>query len=106
MPATPAGHGVVGWVSGGVVALVLLILVFWFIGTYDRLVRLRNECDRSWSNIAVLLHQRHDMIPNLVETVKGYADHGSDIFEKIAEARGAASNARAMGDVAEISHAE
>lgn len=93
-------------VCGGIGLIGGLIIVLWFIGTYNRLVRLRNETDRSWSNIDVLLKQRYDMIPNLVETVKGLADHESGIFEDITNARAAASNARAVGNIAELSQAE
>lgn len=88
----------------GVVVLVLILL--WYVSTYNRLVRIRNECDRAWSNIDVLLQQRYDMLPNLVNTVKGYADHESEIWTQFAEARQMASNARASGDVGALGRAE
>ena len=56
---------------GVIVGIVLVVLVLiWYVMTYNRLVRMRNECDRAWSNIDVLLQQRYDMLPNLVNTVR------------------------------------
>ena len=71
------------WVIIGIVVLLLLI----FGGTYNRLVALRNRIDNAWSQIGVQLKRRYDLIPNLVNTVKGYAAHEKEIFEKVAEAR-------------------
>jgi LemA protein len=92
------------YVIAGIVFAVLIAL--WYVMTYNRLVRMRNECDRAWSNIDVLLQQRYDMLPNLVNTVKGYAKHEREIFEQFAEARQMASNARAAGDVGGVGVAE
>ena len=92
------------YVIAGIVVGVLLVL--WYVTTYNRLIRMRNECDRAWSNIDVLLQQRYDMLPNLVNTVKGYAKHEREIFEQFAEARQMASNARAAGDVGGVGVAE
>lgn len=91
-------------VFGGIVLAVLV--VFWYVSTYNRLIRMRNECDRAWSNIDVLLQQRYDMLPNLVNTVKGYAEHESSIFEEFAKARQMASSARSSGDVSAVGRAE
>jgi len=77
------------WVIIGIVVLLLLI----FGGTYNRLVALRNRIDNSWSQIGVQLKRRYDLIPNLVNTVKGYAAHEKEIFEKVAEARNSAISA-------------
>ena len=90
-------------IIGGVIAAVLLI---WFISTWNRLVRLEKNVDQSWSNIDVLLKQRYDMIPNLVNTVKGYDTHEREIFEQFALARQAAAGALAQGDVAGVASAE
>jgi LemA protein len=76
---------VVVWIILGVVALLLLVLVVGF----NRLVRLRNEVDTGWSNIDVQLRRRADLIPNLVEAVKGYAAHERGVFEEITSARSA-----------------
>ncbi len=71
------------YVIGGVV----LVLLAWVVGMYNGLVRLRNHCRESWSGIETELKRRYDLIPNLVETVKGYARHESGLFESVAEAR-------------------
>lgn len=82
---------------------VLIFLVLLVIGIYNSLVRLRNQVDNAWSQIDVQLKRRHDLIPNLVETAKGYMTHERETFEKITEAR-----SRAMGanNVADASKAE
>jgi LemA protein len=85
------------WIIIGVVALLLLI----FAGTYNRLVALRNRIDNAWSQIGVQLKRRYDLIPNLVNTVKGYAAHEKEIFEKVAEARNAAISAKTVPDQAQ-----
>lgn len=90
-------------IIGGIVAAVLLI---WFVTTWNRLVRLEKNVDQSWANIDVLLKQRYDMIPNLVNTVKGYATHEREIFEQFAQARQTAAGALAQGDVAGVAAAE
>ncbi|MCW5942970.1 MAG: LemA family protein [Fimbriimonadaceae bacterium] len=71
------------------VALVVLPLVFW-IGTQNRLVRLKNMIRESWANVDVQLKRRYDLILELVRTVRAYADHERDLFERIARAREAA----------------
>jgi len=85
------------WIILGVVVLLLLI----FGGTYNRLVALRNRIDNAWSQIGVQLKRRYDLIPNLVNTVKGYAAHEKEIFEKVAEARNAAISAKTVPDQAQ-----
>ncbi len=90
-------------ILGGIVAFVLLI---WFVSTWNRLVRLEKNVEQSWANIDVLLKQRYDMIPNLVNTVKGYATHEREIFEQFALARQTAAGALAQGDVAGVAAAE
>ena len=79
----------------GIVLIVLVLL--WYVMTYNRLVKMRVEVDRSWSNIDVLLQQRYEMIPNLVEMVKGYAAHEKDLFMEFAKARQAAAGALSGG---------
>jgi LemA protein len=80
----------VTWVVVGVVVVVLL----WVVLTYNGLVRLRNRVDAAWSQIDVQLRRRYDLIPNLVETVKGYAAHERETFERVTQARTAAIEAR------------
>ena len=84
------------WVIIGVVALLLLYGVF----TYNRLVRLRVRTDNAWSQIDVQLRRRYDLIPNLVEAVKGYAAHERELFEEVARARSAAAAASGVRDQA------
>lgn len=67
-----------------------LVGLIWFIVGYNALVRLRNHCRESWSNIDTELKRRYDLIPNLVNTVKGYAAHEQELFERVAQARSAA----------------
>ena len=76
-----------GIVIGVIAAVVVLIVMIWFISTWNRLVRLEENVNKSWADIDVLLKQRYDMIPNLVNTVKGYASHEKEIFEQFALAR-------------------
>ena len=71
------------WVLLGIAVFLILFLVF----TYNKLVRLRNQIDASWSQIDVQLRRRYDLIPNLVETVKGYAAHERETFENVTRAR-------------------
>src|SRR3954453_19277974 len=72
---------------------VLVVIVFILIGMYNSLVQLRVRADNAWSDIDIQLKRRHDLIPNLVETVKGYATHEKGTFENIAKWRSAAMNA-------------
>jgi LemA protein len=83
------------------VLLALAIVgVVWAIVTLNGFVRARNQVDESWSGVDVQLKRRHDLVPNLVETVKGYAAHESDVLQKVTEARAAAmaaTNAEQQG---------
>jgi len=87
--------------GGGFV--VLLVIGGLLIALYNRLVVLRNRVDNAWSQIDVQLKRRYDLIPNLMETVKGYAKHESETFQKVTQARNMAVNA---GTVADQSAAE
>ncbi len=73
-----------------IVLAVVVVVFFIAVGIYNGLVRRRKEVDNGWSQIDVQLKRRYDLIPNLVETVKGYAAHESSVFEKVTLARGAA----------------
>lgn len=75
-----------------IILIVVAIIIFWIIFTFNRLIILRNRAKEAWSDIEVQLRRRYDLIPNLVETVKGYAKHERELFEKVTEAR-----TRAMG---------
>ena len=87
-------------------AIFVLIIVGWFFGTWNRLVRLEKDVDRAWSNIDTLLQQRYDMIPNMVKIVKGYADHEKEIFGELADARNIFAAASSSGDVSGVMAAE
>jgi LemA protein len=69
---------------------IIVLLVIWIIGMYNGLVKAKIKVDNSWSDIRVYLKKRYDLIPNLVNTVKGYAAHESETFEKVTQARNAA----------------
>src|SRR5262249_52480465 len=88
--------GTVGWVVIGTVVLVALAA----IGSYNSLVSKRMQCRGAWSQIDVQLKRRHDLIPNLVETVKGYASHERGTLEAVIQARGAAVSAGGAGPAA------
>jgi len=79
-----------GWVILG----ILVVIVLWAVAVYNGLVQLKVRVEGSWSDIDVQLKRRYDLIPNLVETVKGYAAHEKGVFESVTQAR-----ARAMGAV-------
>ncbi|MGD8536715.1 MAG: LemA family protein [Candidatus Aminicenantes bacterium] len=84
---------------GLIVVLVAFgLAVIFVIGIYNRLVTLRNRCDNSWAQVDVQLRRRYDLIPNLVETVKGYAKHEREVFQKVTEARSQAINAGTVKD--------
>jgi LemA protein len=87
-----------------IVVLVVLVLLFFWLG-YNGLVRRRNQVDNSWSQIDVQLKRRHDLIPNLVETVKGYAAHERGTFEAVTNARANAINAQTPQDQAQAENA-
>jgi LemA protein len=80
---------------------ILVVIVVLLIGMYNSLVQLRVRADNAWSDIDVQLKRRHDLIPNLVETVKGYAAHEKGTFENIAKFRSQAMQATTPGDKAE-----
>src|ERR1051326_1172150 len=79
--------------AGIIVLVILVVIVVVLIGMYNSLVQLRVRCDSAWSDIDVQLKRRHDLIPNLVETVKGYAAHEKGTFENIAKFRSQAMQA-------------
>ena len=72
---------------------IVLLIPFWGIGLYNRIVRMENRVEQSWSNVDVVLQQRYDQFTSLVETVSGYAKHEKDLFMKFADVRMAASGA-------------
>ena len=83
-----------------IVLVVVAIIVFAVIGMYNSLVGLRNQVDNAWSQISVQLKRRHDLIPNLIETAKGYMQHERGTFEAITAARSQAMGAKNVADSA------
>jgi LemA protein len=75
-----------------IAALVILVGLF-YVFFRNSIIRMRNQCDEAWSGIDVQLKRRHDLVPNLVESVKGYATHERETFEKVTQARAAAMQA-------------
>ena len=84
-----------------IVGVVIVLIVAFLIGTYNGLVMLRNRVEEAWSDITVQLKRRTDLIPNLVNSVKGYATHEKEVFEKVTEARSAIMDAKGVKDTAE-----
>lgn len=77
------------------------VLVLWLVATYNRLITITNRAKEAWSDISVQLKRRYDLIPNLVETVKGYATHEASAFENVTKARAAAMGATGTADKAQ-----
>src|SRR5689334_17055923 len=84
----------------GIIAVVVIVAL-WAVGIYNRLVTLRNRVDNTWAQIDVQLKRRYDLIPNLVETVKGYAKHEKETFENVTKARSAAMSATTPAQAAQ-----
>lgn len=93
-------------VVGIIAVAVLVILVIWFVSMRNGLVRLNVRVDEAWSDITVQLKRRADLIPNLIETVKGYAKHESGVFENVTKARAATISGTALSNPAEAAKAE
>lgn len=83
-----------------IILAAIVVLALFIIGIYNALVRLRNQVDNAWSQIDVQLKRRHDLIPNLVETAKGYMKHERQTFEEITKARAQAMGAKGVADAA------
>jgi LemA protein len=77
---------------------VIVLIILWVIGLYNGLVKMRNRRQNAFADIDVQLRQRHDLVPQLVETVKGYASHEKDLLLRVTEARSAALGARTIDD--------
>ncbi len=85
------------WIVIGIIAVVALALIF----VYNSLIKLRNRVQEAWSDIDVQLKRRYDLIPNLINTVKGYASHEKETFEKVTQARNQAMQSQQGGSSAE-----
>lgn len=85
--------GIVGIVVAAVVVILAIIVIAWWIGTRNDFVRLKNKVEEAWATIDVFLKKRYDLIPNLVETVKGFAKHESETLQNVVSARNIAMSA-------------
>jgi LemA protein len=84
-----------------IIVVVIVLLILFLVGIYNGMVRARNRVDEAWSGIDVQLKRRHDLIPNLVETVKGYAAHEAGVFEAVTQARANAMSAQGPAQAAQ-----
>jgi LemA protein len=89
------------WIVGVIIGVVVVLLIISIIYIYNKLIRDRNRVDNAWHQIDVQLKKRYDLIPNLVETVKGYAAHESQVFENVTKARNMGINAQGVGEQAQ-----
>lgn len=87
---------IVGWI----VLAIVVVVILYIIGAYNSLIVLKNRIDNAWSQIDVQLKRRADLIPNLVETVKGYAKHEKSVFTEVTKARTAMMSAKSPGEKA------
>lgn len=84
----------IGWI----ILIAVGIIALWVIFVYNGLITSKNRTDEAWSDIDVQLKRRYDLIPNIMETVKGYTTHESGTFQKVTEARNAAMGAKTVGE--------
>lgn len=87
------------------ILIVLVVIILWLVAIFNGLVKLRNRSDEAWSDIDVQLKRRYNLIPNLVNTVKGYAQHERELFEKITQARTAAMGAQGVEEKGQAENA-
>ena len=90
-----------GWL---ILVGVVVVIVLWFVFTYNSFITMRNRAENAWAQIDVQLKRRYDLIPNLVNTVKGYAAHEREIFEKLADLRSKAMEAHSVKDVGDTNN--
>ena len=88
----------IGIIVGAIVVVLIIAVIAWWISTRNAFVRLKNKVEEAWATIDVYLKKRYDLIPNLVETVKGFAKHESETLQKVISARNIAMNASAPAD--------
>lgn len=90
--------------TGIIILLIVVFVVLWAISSYNGLISLKQRVKNSWSQIDVQLQRRFDLIPNLVETVKGYSKHEEEVFAKVTELRTSWANASTVHEKAELSN--
>lgn len=82
----------------GIILIIIIAILGWLVAVYNGLIRSKNRVDEAWSDIDVQLKRRYDLIPNLVETVKAYASHEKEVFQKVTEARSQAMQAKNLDE--------
>jgi len=82
----------------GLILIIVVLIVLWLIAVYNSLIKSKNRVDEAWSDIDVQLKRRYDLIPNLVESVKAYAGHEKEVFQKVTEARSQAMQAKNLNE--------
>ncbi len=90
---------------GVIILVIIVLLALYVVGLYNGLIRLRNQVKNAWAQIEVQLKRRHDLIPNLIETVKGYTKHERETLESVTNARAAAMGAQTIGEKAKAENA-
>jgi LemA protein len=88
-----------------IILIIIVIGLLWMWSGYNRLIKLKNQSEEAWSDIDVQPKRRYDLIPNLAETVKGYATHERELFEKVTQARAAAMGATGFADKSQAENA-
>ena len=88
-----------------IIIIAVAVIILWIIAIFNGLIRLKNRTDEAWSDIDVQLKRRHDLIPNLIETVKGYAAHEKQAFESVTNARTKAISAQGIEEKAKAENA-
>ena len=99
-----ADNGWVGWVIGIVAVILVIAVIGWWISTRNHFVTLKNKLEEAWATIDVYLKKRYDLIPNLVETVKGYAKHESETLQQVVAARNMSAGARTLDEKMEAAN--
>ena len=89
-----------------IILAVLVVLIAWIVVLYNGLIKLRNRTKEGWSDIDVQLKRRHDLIPNLIESVKGYMKHERELLEKVTQYRSQAMDAQEKGDTKKLAETE
>lgn len=82
------------WIIFGIIVVGIIVVVLWGLVSYNRLIAMRQQCNQAFANIDVQLKQRHDLVPNLVETVRGYAGHERGTLDAVVHARNATATAQ------------
>ncbi len=96
------GCGMVAAIVAGIALLIAVIAGFWLMGSYNKMIKLDEQVDGSWAQVETVLQRRFDLIPNLVETVKGYAQHESDVLTEVTALRSQWAAAKTVDEKATI----